>query len=501
MDKSLQSIRFLIALFVAMVGVFGGYGFWFQHRIVHKNTIIPLSYKQLLIEEIKGPRIVFDSGSSAYHAIDPQLVESVLGYPCILLSDHAGASLQDKIRRLERYSQPGDIVIFPLEWNYYHAPDLNENHLRSLFDQGRGYYFSMSEFEQWYRAFQTPLKLVTAELIGETEDISTSYRDELLRLDTFEQHFFRNVPNGEAGPDKGIVRLNKDSFCDGYIIPEFAWGPIPFHTDFEKSIHMMGSLAKRKQLTIILIPPIVCGADCYEHYGLSLEHMIRATERICDTVGIYHILDFRRYDMEVKYLLDTHFHITEDGRDDITAKIINDLTENGLVSPNSNPEPKVIEQLPSIFENRKMELMRAKMPLWNGDPTPLIDGVEALTFEFDANWYDLEPWGRWASAESATIYFRPDPKRVYKGLYLNALYFNGSQVTRIYINDVLVGVSDFSENHQIWFEHDLKFYQQGDPLVKVRFESSDLVSPKILGTGEDSRVIKFGLNSMQLLTQ
>jgi len=496
-----NSWRFIGAFVLCMVLALVGYSLFFRYKVMRDPTVVPLSYKQLLIEKVEGPRILIESGSNGLHAFDPELVEELTGYPTVILADHAGASLHDKIDRLYKFTVPGDIIVLPLEWNYYHAPDLSENHLRSLFDRGRGYFYSLPWWKQWLRAYSTPLAMVAAELFVETESRRPDYFSELDRLRYFRDHNFMKAPNGEAVISADVERLPVDSDCDGYIIPEFATGPISFTGEFKDALERLAELQDVKNVKVILTAPIVVGEDCYQNYGASLEPMVEKTRALCEELGLPHQLDFRRYAMPVEYLLDTHFHVSEEGSEVVTPLFIGDLVEAGLIQPHTLvPGQSVREQMPEIFSNLKLDLLAARMPRWHGNPTAVVDGDDRAHFFFDdAEWYEEESWGRWAKKAVVNVIFAPDSNFSYDGIYINANYFNGSQRTKVYLNDHLVAEQDFTKDHLIELEQPLKAYLDDRGLILMKFGSTDLTSPAEVDGSKDVRKLKFGLHSLQLM--
>ena len=478
------------------------YALCFRFCIVRDPTVVPVSYKQLLLEHVEGPRILIEGGSNGLHAFDPHLVEQLTGYPTLILSDHAGASLSDKVQRLRRYAHPGDIVLLPLEWNYYHAPDLNENHLRSLMDRGRSYYYSLPLWQQLRRAFAMPLSVVASEGIHAVKQQSETYADEMQRLQLFENHWVQRAPNGQAVLGPNLERLPEDSDCDGYILPEFEGGPIPFTQAFEGSLRQLARLQREKGLTVVLLPPVVVGANCYERNGAHLEVMLEQVRRLCVELELRHLFDFHRYAMPSEFLLDTHFHVTAEGSEVVTPLVMGDLVEAGWIVPRPRNEAhRVVDQIPRILESLRMDLLRRKLPLWQGNPTTVVDGGIREQFYFGDDWHDPEPWGRWVRVSPARVIVRPDPELEYKGVYLNAQYFNGSQQTRVWLNGHRIAEQDFTQNHRIELEKPLHEFLDGEPLAVFTFESSEAVSPFQIEGSSDKRQLKFGLHSLELLRE
>lgn len=497
----MKSRQFIFGFGICLVVAVVSYCIFFQLCVVKEQPVVPGSYKQFLLEEIEGARIIIDGGSNGLHAFDARLMEEITGYPTLILSDHAGASLHDKIERLYASAREGDVVILSLEWNYYHANDLSDVHLRTSLKRGNYYFHSLPWWQQWQRAFKTPPKMVIQKLMNPPEAFEGSYRDELNRLQFYYNHNYSKAPNGEAVVPDALELRDKGSICDDYILPEFAHGTVPLSKDFVKSIRMLRKL-KKEGVEVIIIPPLVVGFDCYERYGHELDEMLCKAHLLFEREGLNYLSDYRLYAFSAEYMLDTHFHATEAGRAIYTPILLGELIAKGWLNPYAYEEvPGVFGQIPDLLKKAKLKLMAHKMPMWRGNPTEITLGDDRQCFCFWSHWYEEEAWGRWASGEVAELIFRPDPKYSYSGIYINAQYFNGSQKTRVFINDQLVTEQDFTLDHIVVFEGSLNKWMNGSPLVRLRFESTDLESPAMISGVNDPRLLKFGLHSMELILE
>jgi len=129
-----------------------------------QSSAIPATYKWFLLKEVPGPRIIFESGSNSHHAIDTDAVGEALGITAINIADNGGYAIEDKITRLEIYARPGDIVVLPLEWTFYHREKLTDNYVETLFTDNRDYYQSMPVIKRVQRALSLPPEKVIKEI-------------------------------------------------------------------------------------------------------------------------------------------------------------------------------------------------------------------------------------------------------------------------------------------------------------------------------------------------
>lgn len=81
-----------------------------------KNTI---EKKELISEATHGPRVVFISGSNSLFGISGDIIERKTGMKVVNLGLHANLDIDYLVYILRRNIKEGDIVIAPLEYQYY----------------------------------------------------------------------------------------------------------------------------------------------------------------------------------------------------------------------------------------------------------------------------------------------------------------------------------------------------------------------------------------------
>ena len=495
MGKSQQfSVWFAIS-FVVLIGL---YAWLFKTIIVTPEPVVPHGYMQFLLKQVEGPRILVESGSNGYHSINGELMESLSGYPTIVLSDYAGASLNDKIERLQTYAHPGDIVLMPLEWGYYISDDLSWLHLYTSIDKTNFYYHSLSLLTQLKRAFETPWPIVCNQCFGVVWD-EDDYLGQIDRIDDFIHRNLKKAPSGGACDTERLRKSARESNCDDYIFSIFSETGLKLSDDFKKAMRKLSYLQKDKEVQVIIIPPVVVGYDCYERGHKILERLFPLAEQVFKENHIAYLADYQRYIFDGDYFLNTHYHIDEQARDIYTPIILGDLVEANLIQPKDRSGQLLTEQIPALIDKMRLDLFTEEMPKWKGTSTQIVDGKNRGLFFLGDDWNDEEDWGIWAKDEEAEIVFYPNPKRVFVGISINAWYFNGSQETTVYINDQLVGRHDFSKEPEFMFGKPLRDWMGDIPVVCLRFESTDLKSPLELGVGQDERPLKFGIHSLELI--
>lgn len=121
MSKNSKSIITFVAVFVLFMSAYIYLYFWQIGRPVVaewwlKNTI---EKKEILSDSTPGPRIVIISGSNSLFGISGDVIEKKTGMKVVNLALHASLDIDYLAYILRRNIRSGDIVIAPLEYEYY----------------------------------------------------------------------------------------------------------------------------------------------------------------------------------------------------------------------------------------------------------------------------------------------------------------------------------------------------------------------------------------------
>lgn len=76
--------------------------------------------KETIAKNIAGKKIVFDGGSATLFGVKTKDIEEKIGVPCVNMAIHAGLNIDYIFSRLKNILNKGDIVILPLEYQYFY---------------------------------------------------------------------------------------------------------------------------------------------------------------------------------------------------------------------------------------------------------------------------------------------------------------------------------------------------------------------------------------------
>lgn len=124
MQVKLRARTFLILALGIVVALCATYFFGFLYQIGShvkaewwlKNAYI---YKEYVAASIEDKKIIIVSGSNSLFSVDSRVVEGQTGMRVVNLSGHAGLGLDFHFYKIKDHISEGDIVILPLEYNYY----------------------------------------------------------------------------------------------------------------------------------------------------------------------------------------------------------------------------------------------------------------------------------------------------------------------------------------------------------------------------------------------
>jgi hypothetical protein len=93
-------------------------------------------------DEIKSPKVIIIAGSNALFGVNSGIIEAAVGYPVVNLSAHAELSIGFLYEKIKAHMGEGDIVVMPLEGNYYIRNKLSASFVNNMLAWGWDDYLS-----------------------------------------------------------------------------------------------------------------------------------------------------------------------------------------------------------------------------------------------------------------------------------------------------------------------------------------------------------------------
>ncbi|MEP3654743.1 MAG: hypothetical protein ABJO36_07595 [Litorimonas sp.] len=465
-------------------------------RLIERSAI-PATYKWFLLKETPGPRIIFESGSNSHHAINTDAVGKALGRTAINIADNGGYALEDKLTRLETYARPGDVLVLPLEWTFYHREKLTDNYVDTLFNSNRDYYQSMPLNKRIARSLSLPPATVISKIKSSNSTAQTHIESPAqdLFVSALTQPTGHQSRATSSGPGAGVAEQS----CDDYIL-----GKAQIRQNLKLSKNVKPALARLKKLkargiNIHFAWPVLTGEGCLTAPAY-VEDFRTEIEAVVNNAGFEFFGTPSQSLYSQAYQDDSPYHVITEAADIHTKQMIGFLKAEGYGSAG---EPLNITHF-ARHRLMELELAEAKQldqsPLKLGE-TLLMDNPEQRDqIDFTAGWWAFEPYGRWMRDNRAMFRVTlPNDLPSNTVLKIQGITKSGRpEQVNVSVNGVLISSGMFGES--VSLSVPVTDLPRGEAL-SVFIDLPDAgtpQSPKELGENQDARSMTLHLQSMTL---
>ncbi len=465
-------------------------------RLIERSAV-PATYKWFLLKETPGPRIIFESGSNSHHAIDTDAVSEALGRTAINIADNAGYALEDKLTRLETYTRPGDVVVLPLEWSFYHREKLTDNYVDSLFDSNRDYYQSMPALSRAKRALSLPPATVVSKLRQQKNAAGqpTESPAQDLFISALTHPTGHQSRATSSGPGAGVAEQN----CDDYIL-----GEAQVRQNLKLGSNIKPALTRLQKLKahgvdIHFAWPVLAGDGCLTAPAY-IEGFRTEIEDAVNNAGFEFLGTPGQSLYGQAYQDDTPYHIITEATDIHTRKMIGFLKMQGYGGTST------ALNITEFSRHRllDLELSEAKdlkqTPLEFGNVLSIDSAEQRDQIDFTAGWWAFEPYGRWMRDNRAMFRVTlPENLPSNTVLKLQGMTKSGRpEQVIISANGKVIGSGIFGESFVLSVPvTDLPLGEALSIFIDLP-EAGDPKSPKDLGESEDARSMTLQLQTMEL---
>jgi len=295
--------------------------------------------KQHLGGRIKEPKIVILGGSNGLIGIDSSLIEHDTQIKTINLSLHAGLSLNYLTRYAEPFLNNGDILIMPLEYNYYGKSSgglqFSSWFTNNIMTWDKPFFMNMDFTDKSRFVFSVPLKRVlngafaklyatrlltkhkARHLLTESEVINKA--EVILREKKYE------IPNqgytldrlneyGDFKANSGAQYFENRGYDidKGFVYDRWAW----------QSIKNIAVYCTSKNIRLFIVwPPTIEDAQLGVRSSLTQGYLSRIRNEL-ENIGIQTLGNPEDFSFERAYFFDTPYHLNAEGRLLRTRKLV-----------------------------------------------------------------------------------------------------------------------------------------------------------------------------------
>ncbi|MDG2046970.1 MAG: hypothetical protein P8J79_07115 [Halioglobus sp.] len=285
---------------------------------------VPFDYKHFLLQasaDIDG-KVVIDSGSNGSHGLDAIALSDYFDAPVVIASDVGHYPLRKKIFRLSAALNKGDVLILPLEWDYYSRPKyLATRFVESVANKNLRLAHYITDLP-WVEKLRFILTEYPFRNVFESIFISRQSDPKHIwskrRLDKFEQRLL--LANNESfggtqrdGPEDINFFSAFAKSCDHYLFERD--GQILMHVSptFRENIELLKILVGRGVSVYLTWPAVVDSPQsrCYSEPRISrqLERYVNDIKMTVEHAGLQMLGNFRDNHLPVQCFLNTYYHV------------------------------------------------------------------------------------------------------------------------------------------------------------------------------------------------
>jgi hypothetical protein len=334
------ALRYLAAFVVAVVVMAAAYVSVFVYQL---GAPVAAEYwvyeakhaKVFLATRAAGERIFILGGSNALFGIDSAMIEHALHRPTVNLAIHAGLP----VRYLAHYAvpllRPGDVVVMPLETEYYAAAAEYEWFRNNVMAWDPGYFWQLSWLEKAGFIGAVPPKRVVNGAIARINDrrlrrahgrvvrkpaVLTDELEQIHRAGTYAPIAY-SLRNLDA---HGDTVNNRGAHFTGF-------GGSPWAGQFEYTPRVWRVLAafaeacRRRDVQLFVTwPPLLWNVTLERSNPMLQWHADYIADRM-RAMGIRVIGSPYDYVLDRTYFFDSVYHLNHEGRAIRTGQLVRDL--------------------------------------------------------------------------------------------------------------------------------------------------------------------------------
>lgn len=281
------------------------------------------SYKDFIVSSINDRKIIIAAGSNSLFSLNSSVVEEKTGLKVVNLSGHAGLGLDFIFHKIKDHINEGDIVVLPLEYNYYSDDGYSLWEVNNYMAWGWDDYLSHLTLLELLKLISNVPKLRILDGVIKQDDSNP-----VLDIDTV----VSQVENAQSSNNVQKIKyshlgLNKhgdilvDSLPTNKLLKDYSKG-IGYYAltrkpsdEFIEVFKKIKNMVNARKADLIVTWPVTIRNTSYD---LSLSKYQEMTTRFKNTMQ-NHSVHIRcnpaLFHMDVDFFFDTKYHTNKSGAD------------------------------------------------------------------------------------------------------------------------------------------------------------------------------------------
>lgn len=424
------------------------------------------------LEEVSTPRIIIISGSNSMFGINNKTLEELTGCPVINMATHAGLPLEYLMFEANKHIRKGDIVVLPLEYNYYWREPNEKWQIDNLFAWGKDFLRNAHWGEKISYIWRVPTSFfineVTKPHLSKNEKALTDNWCKFLNYPYSRIRFsqFGVYGLGRMKSDGTVVSGNQNLFTKD----------IDYRLDYRsenlEKIAYYKKMVEGKGATFVLTYPVMMDNSLFKTRSPQIQEQLKRFIEALRYHGLFLSCSFESAVFSRKDMHDSEYHLTSQGADIRTRRLGACLCER------------------YNLQGTKKEILDYYLELKNG-------------------FHSAENWGVWSKGKEAVIKLILGHKMMLGNLIMNfdVMAFvnekNPDMKVTIYANNHYLAEWSFqygSKNPLTRLEVPFSWLKNGR-FLEMKFKVDNPASPQSLGLGNDARILGVGFKSVDIEQQ
>ncbi|MBW3508945.1 hypothetical protein [Janthinobacterium sp. NKUCC06_STL] len=109
-----------------------------------------------------GKKVLIASGSNSLFGVDSDKVSKIIGRPVVNMAIYAGIPIDGIFNQIEKVAKPGDLVVMPLEWEYYTSnfDKPSSGWINEIFSWNQDYFEALSSYRRIFFISSVSIKTI-----------------------------------------------------------------------------------------------------------------------------------------------------------------------------------------------------------------------------------------------------------------------------------------------------------------------------------------------------
>lgn len=342
--------------------------------------------KQHLCQQAESPKAVILSGSNALFGFDSHQLEHFLERPVINFGLHGGLPLGYLLNRYDLCLRRGDMVILPLEYEFYETAEINTSWFTTqVIAWDREYFDQLSAVEKIRFIVSVPPLRLLANLSNKflvrerrelpPPEVIIDSVEEVWRYATFRKDYsYKNLNDRgdieRREPIHFVPSPDYPVFREGFEISEYA------KTQLSRFFSRCG---REGASVVITWPCIIEGGNTDDRRASLFAENTKKIKELMASLGVAVVGEPMDFGFPESYFYDSTYHLDEVGRQLRTLKVADLMIRNSLVSERSRAAAKraEIEKTALAIQQRVDTLKTIRHLYWDlGRASEAVQMVE-----------------------------------------------------------------------------------------------------------------------------